>query len=240
MAETAKILSPDKKVLLPRTDAGCPMADMVDAEALRELKKAHPKAKVVTYVNSTAEVKAESDICCTSSNAVEVVRRLDAKEIIFTPDRNLALYTQRFTDKKIIPWNGYCYVHQRFDPEEVKRAKQAHPDALLIVHPECPPEVIDLADQVLSTNGMVRFAGESQARKFLVGTESGILYRLRKENPTKEFYSAGAARACRGMKATHLEDLVLSLEKEQHEITLSGEVMQKARSSLERMLDYAP
>jgi len=238
MAETAKILSPDKKVLLPREDAGCPMAQMVDVQELKKLKAQHPEALVVTYVNSTAEVKAESYVCCTSANAVKVVQNVDAEEIIFTPDRNLASYVQRFTQKKIIPWDGFCYVHDRFTKEEVVRAKKAHPDALLIVHPECPPEVIDEADEVLSTSGMVRIARESSSKKFLVGTEEGMLYRLKKENPDKTLYSAGVAKICRGMKVTRLEDLHQALLKEQHTIEIPEEIVDRARTALERMLTY--
>ena len=238
MAETAKILSPDKKVLLPRLDAGCPMANMVDVEELKEFKARHPKATVVTYVNSTAEVKAESDVCCTSANAIQVVQNVDADEIIFTPDRNLADYVQRFTQKKIIPWEGYCYVHDRFTEDEVLRAKEAHPDALLMVHPECRPEVIDRADEVLSTSGMVRMAGESSAKTFLVGTEEGMLYRLKKENPEKTFYSAGSAKMCVGMKVTKTEDLYQAFVKEQYVIDIPRDIMDKARTALERMLTY--
>jgi len=238
MAETAKILSPDKKVLLPRLDAGCPMAKMVDVQELKELKARHPKATVITYVNSTAEVKAESDVCCTSANAIRVVQNVDADEIIFTPDRNLADYVQRFTRKKIIPWEGYCYVHDRFTEEEVLRAKEAHPDALLMVHPECRPEVIDRADEVLSTSGMVRMAGESSAKTFLVGTEEGMLYRLKTENPEKTFYSAGSAKMCVGMKVTKIEDLYQAFVKEQYVIDIPQDIMDKARTALERMLTY--
>lgn len=238
MAETAKILSPEKKVLLPRQDATCPMAEMVDVEGLKKLKAQNPEAVVVTYVNSTAEVKAESDVCCTSANAIQVVENIDAEEIIFTPDRNLASYVQRFTRKKIIPWDGFCYVHDQFTQEEVLRARQAHPDALLMVHPECPPEVIDEADEVLSTSGMVRVARESSAKKFLVGTEEGMLYRLKKENPNKTFYSAGTAKMCRGMKLTRLEDLYQVFLKEQYAIEIPEEIMNRARTALERMLTY--
>ena len=238
MAETAKILSPEKTVLLPRTDAGCPMAEMVDVTSLRRLKAEHPGALVVTYVNSTAEVKAESDVCCTSANAVRVVQNVDADKIIFTPDRNLAAYVQRFTEKKIIPWEGFCYVHERFTRAEVMKAKADNPGALLIVHPECPPEVIDQADEVLSTSGMVRFARESQAKKFLVGTEEGMLHRLRKENPDKQFISAGAAKMCRGMKITQLEDLYNAFVERQHPIELPEGIMSRARIALERMLRH--
>jgi quinolinate synthase len=238
MAETAKILSPDKKVLLPHPEAGCPMAQMVDIPTLKKLKSEHPGAAVVTYVNSTAEVKAESDVCCTSANAVKLVQNLENDEIIFAPDRNLADYVQRFTDKRIIPWEGFCYVHERFDWKEIDQAKKDHPDAVLIVHPECPPEVIDEADQVLSTSGMLKFAGESREKKFLVGTEEGILYRLRKENPDKVFLSAGEPRICRGMKRITLEALYESLAKNQYEVDLPIGVMNRARSALEKMLNY--
>jgi len=238
MAETAKILSPDKTVLLPRKDAGCPMAKMVDVQGLKDLKAKHPKARVVTYVNSTAEVKAESDVCCTSANAIRVVQNIDSDDIIFTPDRNLASYVQRFTKKTIIPWEGYCYVHDRFTREEVLRAKQAHPEALLMVHPECPPEVIDAADEVLSTSGMVKTAKESTAKKFLVGTEEGMLYRLKKENPEKTFYSAGTAKMCQGMKVTRLEDVYQTFMKEQHAIQIPIEIRDRARKALESMLTY--
>jgi len=238
MAETAKILSPEKTVLLPSSDAGCPMADMVNVEKLKALKSRHPNALVVTYVNSTAEVKAESHVCCTSANAVTVVKNVEADEIIFTPDKNLAAWVQRFTDKKIIPWEGYCYVHQRFTKEEVIRAKEAYPDSLLMVHPECPPEVVDLADEVLSTSGMVRVARESTAKTFLVGTEEGMLYRLKKENPDKKFYSAGTAKMCQGMKRTRLEDVHKALLKNQYAMELPVDIMDKARSSLQKMLQY--
>lgn len=238
MAETAKILAPDKTVLLPRLDAGCPMAEMVDAGSLRQLKSEHPDALVVTYVNSTAEVKAESDVCCTSANAVQVVQNVDADQIIFTPDRNLAAYVQRFTDKKIIPWEGFCYVHERFTKDEVIKAKADNPDAVLVVHPECPPEVIDQADEVLSTSGMVRFAQETTANKILVGTEESMLHRLRKENPDKQFKSAGAAKMCRGMKVTHLEDLHKAFTEKQHSIQVPDDIIERARASLERMLQY--
>lgn len=238
MAETAKILSPEKKVLIPRWDADCPMAQMVDVDGLKVLKMRHPKAKVVTYVNSTAEVKAESDVCCTSANAVRVVQNVDADEIIFTPDKNLASWVQRFTDKKIIPWEGQCYVHDRFTQEEVLKAKAASPDAVLVVHPECPPEVVDVADEVLSTGGMVKLAKTSSAKTFLLGTEAGMLYRLKKENPDKNFYSAGKAKMCLGMKLTHLEHLYQSLVQERYETTLPQEIMDRARGSLERMLQY--
>ncbi len=238
MAETAKILSPQKTVLLPRPDAGCPMANMADAAALTDLKKKHPQAKVVTYVNSTAEVKALSDVCCTSANAVSVVKNIKADEIIFAPDQNLATYCQRFTEKKIIPWNGHCYVHRRFRPEEVKKARSKQPQAELLVHPECDPEVIDLADRVLSTSGMLRYAKESTKKIFLIGTEEGLIYRLQKENPQKTFYSAGSPKVCLNMKKISLRDLYDALKYQQYKITVPEATRKRAAGALEQMLKY--
>jgi quinolinate synthase len=238
MAETAKILSPEKTVLLPVKEAGCPMADMVTAEELRELKEKYPNAKVVAYVNTNADVKAESDVCCTSANAVKVVKNIDAEEIIFVPDKNLASYCQRFTNKKIIPWDGYCYVHEGITKEEVLQAKKKFPDALLIVHPECNPAVIDLADEVLSTGQMVKFAKKSDKKRFLIGTEEGLIYRLKKENPEKEFYTAGSPKVCRDMKLTTLNDVYRALDEECFTIELPEEIAKRARNSLELMLKY--
>ncbi len=239
MAETAKILSPKKMVIIPRKDAGCPMADMITAEDLRKLKEKHTDAKVVSYVNTNADVKAESDICCTSANAIEVVRNVKAERIIFTPDKNLAAYCERFTDKEIIPWNGYCYVHEKIRKEEVRLAKEKFPDALLLVHPECNPSVIDLADEVLSTSGMLDFAKKSDKKRFFIGTEEGLIYRLKKENPEKEFYTAGTAKMCRNMKLTTLYDVYLSLKEERYPIELAREIIKSAQKALEAMLKYA-
>jgi len=238
MAETAKILSPGKMVLLPRKEAGCPMADMITAEDLRRLKKNYPDAKVVSYVNTNADVKAESDICCTSANAVKVVKNISAKRIIFTPDKNLAAYCQRFVNKEIIPWNGYCYVHEKIREEEVCLAKEKCPDALLLVHPECNPAVIDLADEVLSTSGMLNFAKKSDKKKFLIGTEEGLIYRLKKENPGKEFYTAGTAKMCRNMKLTTLNDVCFSLKEECYAIELPEGIIKSAQKALMEMLKY--
>jgi quinolinate synthase len=239
MAETAKILSPDKTVLLPRLDAGCPMAGMAGVEALRKMKAEHPLAAVVTYVNSTAEVKAESDVCVTSSNAIQIVRTLGANEILFLPDRNLAAYVQRFTDKKIIPWPGFCYVHEQFTGAEVLDAKKNHPGALVLAHPECRPEVIDLADEVLSTSGMLKFVRESALKAFIIGTEEGILHRLQAENPGKTFFALGSVKTCVNMKKTRLEDLRRALLTGVHEVILPKELMDRARTALEKMLSYA-
>lgn len=238
MAETAKILSPEKKVLMPREEAGCPMANMVTPEDIIALRKKHPEAKVVSYVNTNADVKAVSDVCCTSANAVKVVEKIDADEIIFVPDRNLGSYVKRFTDKKIILWDGFCYVHDRISKEEVLSAKKKYPQALLLVHPECPPEVIDIADEVLSTSGMLKFAKESSAKSFLIGTEEGILYGLKKQNPEKEFYTAGTPKICSDMKLTCLKDVYLALKEEKYEITLPDDIISASRKALEEMLKY--
>ncbi|MHC2994498.1 MAG: quinolinate synthase NadA [Candidatus Atribacteria bacterium] len=238
MAETAKIFSPEKMVLIPREEAGCPMADMITAEDLRKLKEKHTDAKVVSYVNTNADVKAESDICCTSANVIEVVRNVKAERIIFTPDKNLAAYCERFVDKEIIPWNGYCYVHEKIREEEVRLVKEKFPDALLLIHPECNPSVIDLADEVLSTSGMVDFAKKSDKKRFLIGTEEGLIYRLKKENPGKEFYTAGTAKMCRNMKLTTLNDVYFSLKEECYAIELPEGIIKSAQKALMAMLKY--
>lgn len=238
MAETAKILSPDKKVLMPRKSAGCPMANMATAMEVREKKREYPDAMVISYVNTNADVKAESDVCCTSSNAVDVVKKVEADRIIFVPDKNLGSYVRRFVDKEIILWDGFCYVHQSITPEEVKESKEKYPDAPVIVHPECRSEVIDVADEAMSTGGMVKFAGETDAETILIGTEEGILYRLKKENPEKEFKTAGKPRICWDMKLTTLLDVYRTLKEESGEVTLPDDIMRKARGSLERMLEY--
>lgn len=239
MAEMVKILSPEKTVLLPVKEATCPMADMITGEELKKLKERYPKAKVVSYVNTNADVKAESDVCCTSANAVKVVQGIDAEEIIFTPDKNLGSYCQRFTNKKIILWNGYCYVHERITKKEVLRAKGRFPDALLLVHPECNPAVIDIADEVLSTGQMVEFAKKSDKKRFLIGTEEGLIYRLKRENPEKEFYAAGSPKTCRNMKLTTLNDVYLALLEERFAIELPEEIINLAGNALEEMLKYS-
>ncbi len=236
MAESAHILSPEKIVLLPRPDAGCPMADMVTAEGLRQMKAKHPGATVVTYVNSTAAVKAESDICCTSSNAVNVVRSLEADEVILVPDRNLGRYIAKHTDKTCHFWEGYCPTHDRLKPEEINRAQQENPGALFMAHPECAPEILDLADHICSTSGMYEYARKSPAKKFIVGTEAGILYRLRKENPEKEFILPSARLICPNMKLTSLEDVLKSLQTMSPEITVPKDIREKAKATLDRML----
>ncbi len=236
MAESAAILAPDKTVLLPRLDAGCPMADMVDAEGLREMKAEHPGATVVTYVNSTAAVKAESDICCTSSNAVNVVNSLDSEEVLLVPDRNLARYIADRTDKTCYFWDGYCPTHERLDIADIERARQDHPDALFMAHPECPPAVLEIADHICSTSGMYAYASSSPAQKFIVGTEMGILYRLRKENPEKEFILPTSKLICPNMKLTSLDDVLHSLQTMSPQVTVPEDIRDKAKQTLDRML----
>ena len=237
MAESAAILSPDKKVLLPRPDAGCPMADMVTAEDLRVLKSQHPGVPVVTYVNSSADVKAESDICCTSANAITVVRSLKEKELIFVPDRNLGRWVAQFVpEKEFIFWEGFCPTHERLTVAAVLQKKAEYPDALFICHPESAPEVTALSDFACSTSAMYDYCRTSPAKKFIIGTEAGILYKLRVENPDKEFILASPALFCPNMKLTSLEDLLYALQTLSPVITVSEAVRIKARAALDRML----
>ncbi|HEU0265376.1 MAG TPA: quinolinate synthase NadA [Geobacterales bacterium] len=236
MAESAAILAPDKTVLLPRLDAGCPMADMVTVDGLRQMKESLPGRPVVTYVNSTAAVKAESDICCTSANAVRVVNSLEADEIIFIPDRNLGSYVGRFTSKKIHLWDGYCPTHERLRADDVRRLKESYPDAPFVCHPECNPAVTALADQVCSTTAMYDYCRQSPARRFIIGTEAGILYRLRLENRDKEFILASPALVCPNMKLTSLEDIEHALRTLAPVVTVQVEIRQRAKQALDRML----
>ena len=236
MAETAAILSPHKCVVIPEIGAWCPMAHMITPDQLDDLKALNPGAAVVCYVNSTAEIKAKSDICCTSANGVQVVNSLAQKEVIFVPDRNLAAYVARHTDKKIIPWNGYCYVHDHFTPAEVKTVRAIHPGAEVLVHPECRPEVIDQADFVYSTAGMGKHVKVSPAREFIIGTEVGMIYRLKKENPEKEFYPLSEKAICQNMKKTTLEKVLKALQTLEPRVTVPEEIAGKARGAIERML----
>jgi len=237
MAESAAILAPDKTVLLPRLDAGCPMADMITAEGLREMKQSFPEASVVTYVNSTAATKAETDICCTSANAVRVVESLAAREIIFAPDRNLGRYVASFIpDKTFHLWEGFCPTHENLEAEEVKKIKTEHPGAPFIAHPECSPEVLELADHICSTSGMYEYVNTFPAQKFIIGTEMGILYRMRKENPGKEFILASPKLICPNMKLISLEDLHASLETLTPVVTVPKDIRERAKVALDRML----
>lgn len=237
MAETSKIISPDRKVLLPDKNSGCPMADMIDASKLKELKSENPGALVVCYVNSSAEVKAESDICCTSSNAVNVVKSIPAgKKIIFIPDKYLGDYVQKQTGKKLILWNGYCPTHVMINVKDIIQIKKENLDAVIIVHPECTPEVINIADKVASTGGMIKYVKNSRKNKFIIGTEIGIIHRLKKENPDKTFLPATSKAICPNMKLTNLEKILWSLEEERYEIKIPEEIIRKARSAIDRMI----
>jgi len=236
MAETAAILSPHKTVLLPAGDACCPMAQMITSGELKLAKERHPDAAVVCYVNTTAEVKAESDICCTSSNAVKVVNAVEQNEIIFVPDRNLGQYAQRFTKKTILPWEGFCIVHDRITPAQVAEAREVHPGAVVLVHPECRPEVIDLADHVASTSGIIKEVCSSEKREFIIGTEVGILHRLTKECPKKRCYPLSETAICRNMKKTGLVNVRDSLKTLTPRITVPQDIADRARGAIERML----
>jgi quinolinate synthase len=236
MAETAAILSPEKTVLLPAGDACCPMAQMITADELKHAKDRHPDAAVVCYVNTTAEVKAESDICCTSSNAVKVVNAVVQDTIIFVPDQNLARYAQRFTKKTILPWEGFCIVHDRITPEQVHAAQKAHPEAVVLVHPECRPEVIDLADHVASTSGIIQHVCSSGEQEFIIGTETGILHRIHRQCPDKRCFPLSEEAICRNMKKTDLVKVRNSLRTLRPHITVPEEVAGRARCAIERML----
>jgi len=237
MAESAAILSPHKTVLLPRLEAGCPMADMITADKLREKKKElGPDVPVVTYVNSSAEVKAESDICCTSANAVSVVNSLPGDRVFMTPDMNLAKYVQRHTTKNVEYWKGFCPTHHLLKAEKVAEMKEKYPDARVVAHPECAPEILDLADHVCSTSGMYTYAKKENAKRFIIATESGILYRLRLENPGKEFILVSQDMICPNMKVTSIEDVYEAIRDMKHVIRVPEDIRIRAKRSLDRML----
>jgi len=240
MAESAKILSPEKTVLLPERNAGCPMADMITASELREFKKNYPNAAVVCYINSSAEVKAECDICCTSSNAVKVIKSLEEKEIIFVPDKNLGNYISKMVpEKEIILWEGFCPTHHKITANDIIKAREHHPDALILVHPECRPEVVDLADFVGSTKQIIDYATKSDNKKFIIGTEMGVLYSLKKNNPEKTFYMLSNAFICPNMKKTTLDSIYKSLKENQYKVELDAKIMDKASNALKRMLEVS-
>jgi quinolinate synthase len=236
MAETASIICPDKVVLLPDANAGCPMANMITAERLGAQKKEHPQAVVVCYINSSAEVKAESDICCTSANAVEVVESLDTREIIFVPDQYLGDYVAARTGKKMILWPGFCPTHVRIKPERIKELRQEYPQAKVVVHPECRPEVIALADEVASTSGMCRYARRDDVKEMVVGTEIGLIHRLRKENPGKKFIPASEQAICPNMKLITLDKVLRSLEEMSPEVNVPERIRLKAIAAVDKML----
>ncbi len=260
MAESASILSPDKTVLLPDLDATCPMADMIRVSSprkvwktfpgydeqpafvfphdftLRDIKARHPGVPVVTYVNTTADVKAESDICCTSANVVKVIESLSGDSVICVPDRNLSNWAAKNTGKRVIAWDGFCHVHDRVTADDVRRARSEHPGALFMAHPECRLEVLDLADHVTSTSGMLRFAGESSAREFIVGTELGLMHRLKKENPGKGFHPLRKDMICPNMKKTTLKSVLLAMKEMRHVVKVPEETRIPAKMALDRML----
>ena len=260
MAESASILSPEKIVLLTEVDADCPMADMIHVDSprqerksfpgfnnpppfiypveftLRDIKAQYPGAPVVTYVNTTADVKAESDICCTSANVVKVVESLPDEKVICIPDRNLSMWAQRNTKKQVIAWDGFCHVHERVKPEDVKKARAEHPKALLMAHPECRLDVLEMADHVTSTSGMLRFAKASSEKEYIVGTEVGLMYRLRKENPDKAFYPLRKDMICPTMKKTTLRSVFMSLKENKYIIKVPEDIRVPAKKALDRML----
>lgn len=240
MAESAKILSPNKKVILPVADAGCPMADMIDAEQLRSFKEEHNDASVVCYVNSSAEVKAESDVCVTSSNALKIIKSLESKKILFVPDQNLGNYvSKRIPEKEIIPWDGFCITHHRVRHNEIDMVRKHRGETKILVHPECNPSVVDKADFVGSTSEIIGYVKKSNDKEFIIGTEMGILHTLRKQNPHKKFYLLSPSLVCYNMKKTSLEDVYRALRDEEKEINVNKEVMVKAHRALKRMLDLS-
>lgn len=239
MAETAHILSPQKKVLLADMAAGCPMADMITDVDLIKMKEENPGALVVAYVNTSAAVKAETDICCTSANAAMVVSNIAAdKEIIFIPDRNLALYVEKKTGRKLIRWEGFCPTHEYITRDTILKAKTEHPEAEVIAHPECLPEVQEIADSLESTSGMIRYAKSSPAGSFIIATEMGLIHRLKKENPDKEFYSPTKKAICPNMKLTTLAKAIQTLKEERYEIRLDEDTRKRALAAVEAMVSY--
>ena len=236
MAETAKILNPKKTVLLPTLDAGCSLADMATPEKLEEVKKMHPKAAVVSYVNTSADIKAMSDVCCTSMNAVRIVNSLPNEEIIFLPDRNLGRYVASKTNKRIILWDGYCFVHDKLNAQILADLKKKNPNAKIIAHPECREEILQMADHVCGTGGMAKFANSNGTKDFIVVTECGMTEMLRQDVPNKNFYSF--CNICPYMKSTTMPLVAKSLIYNQHEITLPKDIIIKARKALDRMLAF--
>ncbi|MCX8161172.1 MAG: quinolinate synthase NadA [Candidatus Saccharicenans sp.] len=239
MAETAKILAPQKKILLPDLRARCPMADMITGDDLRWMKGQHPGKKVVAYVNTTAEVKAETDVCCTSANAVKVVSSLPEAEIIFVPDRNLADYVSRNSGKKLQAWDGYCPIHEEIKPKHIERMKKKHPGAEVWAHPECRPDVLPLVDRILSTGQMIKEAPKSGAGEIIVATEVGILHRLRKENPDKKFYPAREKAICKNMKRINLKKVYRALLLERPEVIVEAGLADRAREAINQMVRLA-
>jgi len=239
MAETAKILNPKRTVLIPDPRAGCPMCDMAPVEAVRKRKAELPGVPVVAYVNTTAAVKAEADICCTSANAIRIVNAVPDDRVLFLPDRNLGAWVQRHTSKQVILWEGYCPTHQRILAQDIVRLREEHPQAVVVVHPECSPDVIDLADEVLSTGQMMRWARQTEAREVIVGTELGLIHRLKIENPGKTFLPVSFLTTCPNMKRITLEKVLWSLEDMKHPVEVPEEIAARAQRAIARMLEVA-
>ncbi len=240
MAETAALLSPDKTVIMPDEHAGCPMASMITARELREKKKLYPNIKVVCYVNTTAAVKAESDICCTSSNAVKIVSSIpEDQDILFVPDKSLGAYVSSCLNREMIYWEGYCPTHHRILADQILKMKSEHPEAEVVVHPECTPDVIALADHVASTTGILKYANSCSAKEFVIGTELGILHRMKKENPDKTFMPITPLSDCPNMKLNTLEKLLWSLEDLKFVVTVPEDIAVEARKAIQRMLDLS-
>lgn len=240
MGESAKVLNPNKKVLLPAADADCPMAHMATIEKIREVRTQYEDVAVVCYVNSTAELKAASDVCVTSANALKIVKALPNKNIFFIPDQNLAHYiADQLPEKHFIFNDGFCHVHHTVTPEQITQAKQARPDALVLVHPECKPEVTVMADYIGSTSGIIKFATESDAKQFIVVTEMGVLHELKKRNPDKAFYVAGNMQVCPNMKKITLDKIIDALEQEKPEVVMDAGLMEAAHKPMVRMLELS-
>jgi len=238
MAETAKILSPKKKVLIPRIDAGCPLADTITVEEVKEYRKKYPNAAFAGYVNTNAEVKVLLDVCVTSANAIDVVKKLPQKQVVFLPDKNLGYWVKKSVpEKELIIHQGGCIVHHQFTKEDVIKSREAHPGVKILVHPECEPEVVDAADVVGSTSGMIKYVRESPDKQFIIGTEEGHIHRLKKERPDAEFFSLGSAKICVNMKKTRLSDLLACLEEEKTEIILDEETIKNAIRPIEKMVE---
>lgn len=236
MAESAKILSPEKTVLLPEIDAGCPMADMVTKEALIEEKKKYPNATVVCYINTSAEVKSECDICCTSSNAVDIIKSIEGKDILFVPDQNLGSYVAKMVpEKNIILWKGYCITHHRVRIDDLKRAKELQPNAEVLIHPECQPDIVAAADFVGSTKQIIEYASESPNKEFIIGTEMGVLFKLKRDNPDKKFYLLSQGLVCPNMKKTSLLSVYRALKEMTYEINIDETIRLKAKQALDNM-----
>lgn len=239
MAESASIISPEKLVLLPVPDAGCPMADMVTVESLRNAKEKHPNAAVVCYINSSAAIKAESDICCTSANAINVVNSIEDREIIFVPDKNLGAFVSLHTDKKIHLWPGFCHVHDNIRDDDIKELRKLHPDAKFLAHPECRPQVLIFADRILSTSGIMKEAGSLGSTEFIIGTEREIVQNLKAKYPDKKFYPVSEKAFCYNMKKITLESILNSLQNMEYEVHVPEHVRVKARKALDRMLEIS-